>query len=430
MTIDPTPASFPSDFLWGVATAGHQSEGENTASDIWTLERTRPSLFRERSGPACGSYHRFEEDLDLVAGMGLNAYRFSVEWARIEPHRGEVVVAELDHYEQVVDAALARGLAPIVTLNHFASPHWFAAAGSWLAADAAELFARQCDRVMARLGDRIAAAVTLNEPNLEQLLQAGSKLPPEAEQLKEDMLAAAARDAGTAQYFASNVIPARAQAAFQEGFTRAHRAARDAVKDRRGDLPVGVSIAIADDVALPGGEAHRDARRAAVYDHWLDVAREDDFIGVQNYERFHFDAGGEVSPGADDEVNGMGSVAAAGSLAGAVRYAHQRSGVPVLVTEHGMQTEDDSRRAAFIPDALAELGQEIAAGTPVLGYCHWTLLDNFEWISGYGSKLGLVAVDRASLERSPKPSCAAYAAAVRAAREAAAAPAEAALLSR
>jgi beta-glucosidase len=407
-------STFPDAFLWGVATAGHQAEGDNVRSDMWTLEHTTPSLFAEPSGPACRSYDLWASDLDLAAGLGLNAYRFSVEWARVEPERGSVDMAALDHYEAVVDGCLERGLAPVVTFNHFASPHWFAAAGSWLAADAPGLFAQQVDRVMARFGDRIGAAVTINEPNLEQLLQAGAKLPPVAEQIKVEMLAAAARDAGTDSYVASNVIPAHAQADFQDAFTVAHRAAVAAIKARRADLPTGVSIAIADEVALPGGEARRDAKRAAVYDHWLHEAASDDFIGVQNYERVFHGPTGEVVP--DGPRNGMGTRIEPGSLAGAVRYAHEVSGVPVLVTEHGMQTDDDAERAVFLPAALDLLADEVAAGVPVLGYLHWTLLDNFEWIFGYGPKLGLVEVDRTTFARTPKPSAQVYAAAVRAVR--------------
>ncbi|MFJ2263755.1 family 1 glycosylhydrolase [Streptomyces sp. NPDC087844] len=409
-----THHTLPDGFLWGVATAGHQNEGDNTASDTWFLEHTTPSLFREPSGPACRGYERWETDLDLAAGLGLNAFRFSVEWARVEPERGIVSAEALDHYEQMVDGCLARGLAPLITFNHFTAPHWFAAAGSWTAADAAARFADQCDRVMARFGDRIAYAVTLNEPNLEQLLQEGAKLPPEAEALKNEMLAAAARAAGTAGYASANVIPAERQDEFQEAFTRAHRTAREAIKARRGDLPVGVSIAIADEVALPGGEERRDAKRAAVYDHWLREARQDDFIGVQNYERVVHGPEGEVE--ADGERNGMGTAIAPGSLAGAVRYAHQVAGVPVLVTEHGMQTADDTQRAAFVPAAVHALAAEVDTGTPVLGYCHWTLMDNFEWIFGYGAQLGLHEVDRVTFQRRPKPSATAYADVVRAYR--------------
>ncbi|UYQ77280.1 family 1 glycosylhydrolase [Glutamicibacter sp. JL.03c] len=406
---------YPENFLWGVATAGHQNEGNNSHSDIWFLEHLQPTLFSEPSGRACGAYERYEADLDLVASLGLNAFRFSIEWARIEPERGKTIGRELDHYEAVVDAALQRGLTPLATFNHFAAPHWFSAAGSWLASDAAERFADQVDRVMQRIGDRLGAAVTINEPNLEQLLQAGGKLPPEAEALKRQMLREAARAAGTESYYASNVIPSDVQEEFQAAFTVAHRTAKSAIKAQRGDLPVGVSIAIADERALPGGEERRDARRAAVYDHWLRVARDDDFIGVQNYEAFLHGPDGEVPQ--EGVRNGMGSVVDPTALAGAVRYAHEVSGVPVLVTEHGIQIADDAIRAQFIPQSLAALEQQIAAGTLVLGYCHWTLMDNFEWIFGYAPKLGLFEVDRDSLERTPKSSAAAYATVVHAARQ-------------
>ncbi|MFD7698888.1 glycoside hydrolase family 1 protein [Streptomyces caelestis] len=406
-----THPGLPDTFLWGVATAGHQNEGDNSASDTWFLEHTTPSLFREPSGPACRGYQRWETDLDLAAGLGLNAFRFSVEWARVEPERGAVSAEALDHYERKVDGCLERGLAPLVTFSHFTAPHWFAAAGSWTAADAPARFAEQCDRVMARFGDRIAYGVTLNEPNLEQLLQAGAKLPAEAEALKTRMLAAAAHAAGSGTYASANVIPAHRQDEFQAAFTRAHRAAREAIKARRADLPVGVSIAVADEVALPGGEERRDAKRAAVYAHWLREARHDDFIGVQNYERVVHGPDGEVTP--EGERNGMGTVIEPESLAGAVRYAHEVSGVPVLVTEHGIQTPDDAQRAAFVPAAVEHLAAEVRAGTPVLGYCHWTLMDNFEWIFGYGARLGLHEVDRDTFERRPKPSAKAYADVVR-----------------
>ncbi|MFD4256942.1 family 1 glycosylhydrolase [Streptomyces sp. NPDC058534] len=406
-----THPSLPDSFLWGVATAGHQNEGHNSASDTWFLEHTTPSLFREPSGPACRGYQQWAADLDLAAGLGLNAFRFSVEWARVEPERGVVSAEALDHYERKVDGCLERGLAPLVTFSHFTAPHWFAAAGSWTAADAPARFAEQCDRVMARFGDRIAYAVTLNEPNLEQLLQAGAKLPAEAETLKTRMLAAAARAAGSDSYASANVIPAHRQDEFQAALTLAHRAARDAIKARRGNLPVGVSIAIADEVAIPGGEARRDAKRAAVYEHWLREARRDDFIGVQNYERIVHGPDGEVT--VDGELNGMGTAITPESLAGAVRYAHEVTGVPVLVTEHGIQTSNDAQRAAFVPAAVHGLAAEIDAGTPVLGYCHWTLMDNFEWIFGYGAQLGLHEVDRETFQRRPKPSAKAYADVVR-----------------
>ena len=149
-----------------MAAAGHQIEGDNTNSDTWFAELVTPTVFQEPSGKACNSYELWREDIALAEAMGLNAYRFSVEWARVEPEEGVFDEAELDHYEAIVDECLARGLAPLVTFNHFTSPHWFAKRGSWLDPEAPALFARYCDQVMERFGDRIAYAVTMNEPNL------------------------------------------------------------------------------------------------------------------------------------------------------------------------------------------------------------------------------------------------------------------------
>ena len=127
-------------------------------------------MFKEPSGKAVNNYELWAEDIDLATGLGLNAYRFSVEWARVEPVEGKFSDEELDHYEAIVDRCVELGLAPVVTLNHFTAPHWFAMRGGWLDPEAPALFARYCDKVIERFGDRIAYAVTLNEPNLAHLL--------------------------------------------------------------------------------------------------------------------------------------------------------------------------------------------------------------------------------------------------------------------
>ena len=404
MTLTP----FPDGFLWGVATAGHQSEGDNDTSDTWFLENVSPTVFREPSGPACKSYEKWEEDLDLVAGLGLSAYRFSVEWARIEPIEGEFDESALAHYEALVDGCVTRGLAPLVTFSHFTAPHWFAKRGAWLDPEAPALFARFVGMVMDRFGDRIAAAVTFNEPNLPQML-AWAGLPDFILDLTRATLDAASAAAGVEKYRAGNVMLAEDFAGMQVGMTDAHRAAKAAIKSRRPELPVGLSIAISDDCAAPGGEETRDRKRAEVYDHWLRLARDDDFIGVQNYERLWFGPDGQLPPADGATLNEMGSAVEPASLGGAARYAHEVSGVPVIVTEHGIGTADDTVRAAFIEPSLAGLLEAMHDGVPVLGYCHWTLMDNFEWIFGYGSQLGLFAVDRETFERTAKPSAGVYA---------------------
>ncbi|SFS13028.1 beta-glucosidase [Microbacterium sp. cf046] len=408
-------ASFPADFLWGVATAGHQNEGDNVDSDTWFLENVTPTVFQERSGKAANGWELWESDLDLVAGMNLNAYRFSVEWARIEPVEGEFSEEALAHYEALVDGCIARGLAPLVTFNHFTSPHWFAARGAWLDPEAPELFARYCGVVMDRFGDRIRLAVTFNEPDLPEMLT-WAGLPDFIVDLERATLEAAQRSAGVERYRAGNVMLREDFAGMRAGMTAAHLAGKAAIKARRADLPVGLSLAMCDDVAAPGGEELVARKRAEVYDYWLRLAADDDFVGVQNYERLHYGPDGLLPADGGAVLNGMGTPVDPDSLRGAVEYAYAVSGVSILVSEHGVSTPDDGIRAGFIEPSLEGLAQAIADGVPVLGYCHWTLMDNFEWIFGYGPKLGLHSVDRETFERTAKPSAGAYAQLVRQAR--------------
>ena len=157
---------FPEGFLWGAATAAHQVEGDNANSDWWAWERRPGTPCREPSGTACDHYRRFPEDIALLADLGLNTYRFSVEWARVEPSDGTFDPAAIDHYRRVVEVARSHGLIPMVTLNHFTLPAWLADRGGWLAADAPRLFERYCRRVVGALGDAVDWYCTVNEPGV------------------------------------------------------------------------------------------------------------------------------------------------------------------------------------------------------------------------------------------------------------------------
>lgn len=161
---------FPKGFLWGASTAPHQIEGNNTASDLWFLENQQPTVFAEPSGDAANSLLLWERDLDLARDIGLNTYRFGVEWARIEPEKGRFSQAMLDHYRRVVDGCRARGLVPIVTYSHFTAPRWFSAQGGWTNPESAELFARYCTKVTQAIGDAIHSAITLNEPDRKSVV--------------------------------------------------------------------------------------------------------------------------------------------------------------------------------------------------------------------------------------------------------------------
>ena len=406
--------SFPTGFLWGAATAGHQVEGNNTASDLWLLENVKPTIFKEPSGDACNSFELWARDLDLVKSLGLNTYRFSLEWARIEPEPGLISVAMLDHYKAIIEGCHARGLTPMVTYNHYTAPRWFAAQGGWTLRQAPGIFARFCTLATRHLGAGIGYATTLNEPNIMMVLRV--LLPEEVFTAQHAMLEAAARATGSTRFTSANAANPEDIDVMTKNLIAGHKAARDAIKSVRPDLPVGVSLAMFDDQAV-GSETKRDAARKGLYGEWLEAVRGDDFIGVQNYERARYDANGRLPPPAGAETNYMGTEIYAPSLGGAVRYAHQVTGIPVIVTEHGVgldgEHEDDTVRARFIPAALAGLKSVMDEGVPVKGYVHWSLLDNFEWISGFRPRFGLVAVDRRTFERKPKPSAAVYAAIAR-----------------
>ena len=163
--------SFPESFLWGAATAAHQVEGNNINSESWVLEHLPGTFYAEPSGDACDAYHRYAEDIALLASLGFNAYRFSVEWARIEPEEGEFSFAALEHYRRVLTTCHEHGLKPVVTYHHFTSPRWLMRCGGWVDAKTPDRFARYCERVTRHLGDLISAACTLNEPNLALVLE-------------------------------------------------------------------------------------------------------------------------------------------------------------------------------------------------------------------------------------------------------------------
>jgi beta-glucosidase len=396
---------FPTGFLWGAATAAYQVEGNNVGSDVWAMEHARPTVYMEPSGDAANSFALWPVDLDLVKSLGLNSYRFSLEWGRIEPAKGEFSVAMLDHYKAMIAGCRARGLVPVVTFNHFTTPVWFAAQGGWSNPEAPALFGRYCERAARHLAAGIGYATTLNEPNLTGVLDLvlpgdiGKRLLGDDRTMQE----AAARAHGVARFLPGNPLYVADPQVVQKHLLAGHKAGRDAIKSVRADLPVGVSLAIIDDQGA-GAHSLRDAMREKLYGAWLEAARGDDFVGVQNYERTIWDDKGRLPPPKGAETNDAGAEIYPASLADVVRYAHEVSRVPVMVTEHGVNAADDRKRARLIPAALAELKRAIDDGVPVLGYMHWSLIDNYEWVFGYGPKFGLCTLDRNTFKRTPKPS--------------------------
>ncbi|MGO9559980.1 MAG: glycoside hydrolase family 1 protein [Acidimicrobiales bacterium] len=373
--------TFPDGFLWGTATAAHQIEGGNVNNDWWHYEHDPDTACVEPSGDACDSWNRWEEDLDLVAGLGLGAYRFSIEWSRIEPAEGEFSAASLDHYRRMCAGCHERGLVPVVTFHHFTTPWWLAERGGFEASDAPERFARMCERSVAALGDVVGMACTLNEPNIVSLMgYLAGYFPPKA------------RD------------PERRRNV-NDALCRSHRLAVDALRAGPGDFPVGLTVAMTDYQAVDGGEAKLDRIRRSMEDVFLESTGGDDFVGVQTYTRRRI--GPEGALGNEDGlgVTQMGYEFYPEALEATIRRAHEvTGGLPAFVTENGISTDDDSERIEYVSRALAGVGRCLRDGLDVRGYFYWSLLDNFEWAFGYGPRFGLASVDRESFERSAKQS--------------------------
>lgn len=391
--------SFPSGFLWGSATAAHQVEGGNSNNDCWALEQAQPSLFQEPSGDAVDQLHRFSDDLALLSGMGLNAYRFSIEWARMEPEEGRYSSEALRHYQDCIDACRRLGITPMITFHHFTQPLWMARKGGLGAKDFASRFARYCSHA-ARGLQGFSHACTLNELNVP--LMVGDVYPPgQVTPERQARIDAAERAMGAP--LSSFFLFSRPEDLLEQGLA-AHRMGRDAIKSAKPDVQVGVTLAISDEQAEPGAEAQRDARRTRLYAPFLDAVRDDDFIGLQNYTRVVSRADGSLARVPRERRTIMGFEDHPQALGAVCTWLWQQLHRPIIVTEHGWSGDDDSRRAAFIREGLAGLHAAVAAGADVRGYFHWSLLDNFEWLRGYGPKFGLIAVDRATQRRTIKPS--------------------------
>lgn len=388
--------------MWGVAGAAHQIEGSNVNCDSWLLEHVADTPYAEPSGDACDSYHLYPQDIALIASLGFNTYRFSIEWARIEPEEGEFSVAELEHYRRMLAACHEHGLTPVVTYHHFTSPRWFAAKGGWEVMANAELFARYCERATAHLGDLIGAVCTLNEPNVGLLIQQMGYMLPDEEIVNTPYRLAAGRAVGSPIF--SSFPNACRQALARDTFIHAHRLAFDAIKSGPGDFPVGLTLALSDHQAVPGGEAVRDAARRAVDDVFLETAKQDDFIGVQTYTRMRYDANGPMPPEEGVPLTQMNYEFWPEALEGTIRYATSYTGKPALVTENGIGTENDAERIEYVGRALQGVHRSLQDGVKVLGYCYWSIFDNYEWTHGYGPKFGLIAVDRSTQVRTAKPS--------------------------
>jgi beta-glucosidase len=431
---------------WGVATASYQVEGATEADgrgpSIWDVFSARPGAIVDGSdgSTACGSYERLDEDLDLVAGLGVGSYRFSIAWPRIQPAgRGAPLAAGLDYYDRMVDGLLARGLRPLPTLYHWDLPQPLEDAGGWPARDTALRLADYAAVVGERLGDRVSTWATLNEPWCSAFLGYAAGVHAPGRQEPDGAFAAA------------------------HHLLLGHALAAQALRSAAPSADVGIVLNLAPVHRDPEGDpTAADVVDAIQNRLWLDalvdgayppalpvladpgLVREGDLAAVRgsaawiglNYYNPHRvtspERGLELGrplgmdsaayPGAPpfslaprEPVTAMGwEVDPSGMEQQLLALAARAPGVPLRVTENGAAYDDqvrspdgsvhDDDRVAYLAAHIAAVERARDAGAPVVEYVAWTLLDNFEWAYGYSKRFGLVEIEPGTLRRIPKAS--------------------------
>lgn len=411
---------FPPDFLWGVATASHQVEGNNTANQWWVWEQEPGHIAQgHRSGLACDWWRDAEADFDRIASMGLKTLRLSLEWSRIEVAPGKIDMAALDRYREMLHGLKQRDIEPMVTLHHFTDPLWFAERGGWASPDAPLFFTRYVEQAVLALRDYATLWCTINEPNVYATLgYVLGTFPPGGHDLR--MAVRVLRHMLQAHSAAYRVIH-RLQEKAQVGIAHNVRFFDPA---RHGHPADHVAAGLQD-------LWFNETTLAAVTKGWwipplglapaLATRNTLDWLGLNYYSRdlVAFDPKaretgfGRTLHASDAELldGGYGELYPEG-ISRAVRRV-SGAGLPIYITENGIPDADDDQRPGALLLHLHELWRVLQQNAPVLGYYHWTLVDNFEWADGWTLKFGLIALNPETQERTPRPSADLYAAIAR-----------------
>lgn len=308
----------------------------------------------------------------------MNSYRFSLEWSRIEPEPGVFSRAQIDHYRRMVDTCHEHSLTPVVTLHHFTIPQWLAADGGWRHRDATDLFARFTEAVLPVVAEGVDWVCTINEPNMVAI-----SARPDAMELLGHLPAPDPQ--------VSDIL------------VQAHRRARD-VLSAIPTIRSGWAVATQAVQAEPGCEEQAHSYGYPREDFFLEAAHGDDWAGVQAYTRTIIGPDGPRPVPQSAEITLTGWEYYPPALGFGLRNAWTLTGgVPILVTENGIATTDDTRRITYLHGALTALHDAVDDGVTVNGYLHWSALDNYEWGS-FRPTFGLIAVDRDTFTRTPKPS--------------------------
>jgi beta-glucosidase len=434
------PLAFPPDFRWGVATASYQIEGaaaeDGRTPSIWdTFARVPGAVVGGDHGDvACDHYHRMPEDVALMAGMGVGWYRFSVGWPRVRPDGGAPNPAGIGFYDRLVDELLAHDVVPWLTLYHWDLPQRLEDAGGWTVRDTADRFVEYAATLHEALGDRVPVWTTLNEPWCSAFL--GYTSGRHAPGRQEGAAGLRARGADTLGVTLNFTVADPADPADPADVDAARRV--DALHNRmflepirRGEYPADL---LADTEHLGWTDVVRDGDLAA-------IAAPIDVLGVNYYHGDAVSARPDADPGGPSPFPGLDElsmplrglprtamgweVQPEGLTRLLLRLHDEHPGLPLVVTENGAAYDDevgadgevdDPERVAYLDAHLRAVHAARAAGADVRGYFAWSFLDNFEWAEGYAKRFGLVHVDYATQQRTPKASARWYSEVVRTGR--------------
>ena len=416
-----TTYHFPKDFKWCVATSAHQIEGQNTASDWWAFEAESGRIKNgERSGLAVDHWNRVIEDTELIKNLQATDYRLSIEWAKIEPKEGHVDPAAIAHYRSEILTLLAHGIRPVVTLHHFTFPLWLANKGGWEWAGAPLAFDNYTRLVYNEIAPEATDWVTINEPMISTLTGYFAGVFPPAQKRPLHEIVPVVRGllkAHAAAYATLHRLAAQRRATVRVGMAHAIRTIDPLQRINPLDL---LAAHWADDAwnwALPEALESGRLRLSIPFTVEADeriagLAHTQDFFGINYYtgDDIHFSFHGPVvSPHPTSTINDLGWPIYPKGLYRSLRsVSHRFPNLPILITENGIADSRDAARPEFIRSHLAAVALAIRDGSRVEGYCHWSLLDNFEWAEGFTPRFGLYAVDRETLARTPRPSALAY----------------------
>ena len=418
---------FPENFLWGAASAAAQIEGawneDGRTPSIWDIAPPDKIKNGDTCHDSCGHYHHMREDVALMKELGLKSYRFSVSWSRMMPEEGKVNEKGLRFYSDLVDALLEAGIEPLVTVFHWDLPVWAYQKGGWMSESVVPLFRDYTKVLVDALSDRVTWWMTVNEPAcfIMNGYMTGVHAPFKHNYFALPKLT---RNCMLAHAAAVDTIRAYAKkkpmvgAAFSSGAWVPENETPQAVEEARKKSTLTGNGLMSNrwwlDPMILGKPVRAYGIYASKQKDMSAICRPLDFIGLNIYTSFNYaDWGGGKKPPADMPRNSLGWVIDPACMYWNVRFIYDRYQLPIMITENGLAAEDkpaadgavhDPDRTAFTSAYLSNLKRAAAEGIPLLGYQHWSVMDNFEWAEGYTPRFGLVYVDYATGRRTVKDS--------------------------